>query len=731
MSRDPAEPPASPPTVALCPVCAESTASFGDTQCPRCAATLLLHGRYHLRRLLGGGGQGHTFSAFDEQSGGEVAIKELSLAYVRDWKSVDLFRRQAQVLGSLQHPSVPRLHEYFEEERNGVTFFYLVQELIDGQSFAQELAGGRRYDEVEVVAIARAVLEVLGYLHGLVPPIIHRDLKPSNLMRRRNGRLVLIDFGLVRDHARPEGGSTVAAGTPGYTPLEQYSGFATPATDLYALGATMVALLARAEPSSLMKPGQIRLDFSRHVQVSPALAEVMNKLLEPEPEARYQSAREVLEALAPRPEPAEPADDEEEATPVPKVPARRGRFAGWTAFIVLGSLAFVFTPTCPVVVGKLAGYHALVMDALRRCDEAGTALGANLSVSSVGCMGNGSASCGDGDGQAAFSYPVSGSLGSGRYRFDVVKQDSGPWKLVRARLSIGKRTIDVVACAWRAGAAAVPPTMIAPSLLAAPSPPPGGPAATLLRAQPPGLPAGLPVKDMKVEEASELKPPRAPGKPANGPLGRKRGKGSRRASATPAAAEEARKPEPPPDPAVLRRQAEYARVLAALRTAIADGEPDYDTRLDRERLRRARLLLEELRTLDSGEATTRAMENEYRELSRYHSGKGPIRQNRMPADEYQGADAAEFKKKAGAVVREKNPRLKVVAVSIAPADWKHSPSAMSLEAHVCVQNQRGRYWVYRVYIRRNLKYSDKTWSEPRVSSAGMYPYGLTPENAPR
>jgi hypothetical protein len=281
----------------LCPVCAEAVPAALE-RCPRCQAGVRLHGRYVLRSVLGRGGQGRTFAAHDVERDRPVAVKELSLAHVRDWKSVELFRREATVLAGLDHPGVPRLVESFEEERAGITFFYLVLELCPGESLAAARARGARWNEAQARVLAGQVLTILEYLHGQSPPVVHRDLKPSNILVRPDGGVTLIDFGLVRDVARPEGGSTMSAGTPGYAPLEQFAGRALPATDLYALGATLVALLARREPVDLLSPRTQRIEFREHVVVSAELARVLERLLAPDPQRRYQSAAEVRADLA-------------------------------------------------------------------------------------------------------------------------------------------------------------------------------------------------------------------------------------------------------------------------------------------------------------------------------------------------------------------------------------------------------------------------------------------------
>jgi serine/threonine protein kinase len=249
---------------------------------------------YVLERLLGAGGQSRVYAARPPDGSAEVAVKILSIARVKDPKALELFRRSAEVLASLSHPGVAPLITYFEEMRPPHAALYcLVQALVPGQTLAQ----GERLDEAGVVAIAQRVLPTLAYLHGLSPPVIHRDIKPSNLMRKPDGSIVLIDFDLVRDVLRPEGGSTLSIGTPGYTPMEQYMGEATPATDLYALGVTLAVLLARKDPTDMRRAGEQRLDLRRHINVGDRFLEVLEKLTDPEPARRYQSAREVMRDL--------------------------------------------------------------------------------------------------------------------------------------------------------------------------------------------------------------------------------------------------------------------------------------------------------------------------------------------------------------------------------------------------------------------------------------------------
>jgi len=283
----------------LCGAC-ETRAT--EPNCPRCETPLVLDDRWVLERKLGEGGQSRVYAARSVRDGAQAAIKVMSLDRARDWKNVELFERSANVLANLDHPGIPRFIASFRVEANAVVLFCLVHERIDGETLKAGLDRGERYDETKARQVLREVLGVLRYLHGLSPPVIHRDLKPSNLMRRNGGGLVLIDFDLVRDEGKPDGGSTIGIGTPGYAPLEQLMGEAVPATDLYALGATLVALLARKEPSALRERGAQRLDFERYVNVSKDFATLLGSMLEPAVADRAPTATAVLARLdAPSP----------------------------------------------------------------------------------------------------------------------------------------------------------------------------------------------------------------------------------------------------------------------------------------------------------------------------------------------------------------------------------------------------------------------------------------------
>jgi serine/threonine protein kinase len=172
---------------------------------------------------------------------------------------------------------------------------------VQGKSLEEQLKEGRSFSEVEVKQIAKALLEILIYLHGRQPPVIHRDIKPSNiLLTNRSGNSVgvvyLVDFGSVQTLAATEGGTITVVGTYGYMPPEQFGSRTVPASDLYSLGATLIALVTGTHPADLpQKDG--RIQFEQAANLSPAFADWLRWMTQPSLDNRLTSAVEALQAL--------------------------------------------------------------------------------------------------------------------------------------------------------------------------------------------------------------------------------------------------------------------------------------------------------------------------------------------------------------------------------------------------------------------------------------------------
>ncbi|MEG3436945.1 protein kinase [Pannus brasiliensis CCIBt3594] len=257
----------------------------------------VINQQYQILRVLGKGGIGTTYEARNLADDTTVALKAISLRQLKDPKQLDLLEREVEILQKLDRPGIPRYLDYFEVDGEGDRIFYLVQELAPGKNLDRWVKEGWRATETELKNIARQVLEILDYLHGFTPPIIHRDIKPHNLVRSPEGKIFLVDFGAVQNayYSTLAGGRTTV-GTFGYMPLEQAGGQAVPASDLYSLGATLVFLLTHRSPGELSWDG-LTLDFRSRISVSAGFADWLEKLLEPDVEERFASAREALTAL--------------------------------------------------------------------------------------------------------------------------------------------------------------------------------------------------------------------------------------------------------------------------------------------------------------------------------------------------------------------------------------------------------------------------------------------------
>jgi serine/threonine protein kinase len=265
-----------------------------------------LGGHYKIISELGVGGFGQTFLAEDLHlpEHHRCVIKQLK-PQQRDPKTLEMARRlfdlEAKVLYKLgNHDQIPRLLAHFEDDQE----FYLAQELIEGEPLTQELKDGLPWSETQVIPVLRDLLNVLAFVHQ--QDVIHRDIKPSNLIRRRqDGRIVLIDFGAVKQVStqiidRHTGETkTISIGTQGYTPKEQLGGNPRFSSDIYAVGTIAIQALTTIHPRHLTEDPQTgEINWRHHApQVSPELAAFLDCMVRYDFRARYPTAVEALEAL--------------------------------------------------------------------------------------------------------------------------------------------------------------------------------------------------------------------------------------------------------------------------------------------------------------------------------------------------------------------------------------------------------------------------------------------------
>ncbi|MGD1851873.1 MAG: protein kinase [Cyanophyceae cyanobacterium] len=265
----------------------------------------LLDKRYRILQVLGAGAFGKTYLAADLRRPGypQCVVKQLRLLRPNPTAVKNahrLFQREAEMLEKLgTHSQVPRLLAYFEEGKQ----FYLVKEFTPGHPLSKEMPPGEPLPEHRVIGILVEILEVLTFVHG--QNAIHRDIKPANLIRRNSdSKLVLIDFGSVKEIIQQQDGEaaarTIAAGTPAYMPIEQFYGTPRLNSDIFAVGMIAIQALGGLSSEQLQKlrgdrDGQIgKLEWRSAANTSPGLAAIIDKMVHHAHSHRYQSANDAL-----------------------------------------------------------------------------------------------------------------------------------------------------------------------------------------------------------------------------------------------------------------------------------------------------------------------------------------------------------------------------------------------------------------------------------------------------
>lgn len=215
-------------------------------------------------------------------------------------KRVELFDREGQVLRGIAHPSIPELIDHFSIVGDDDVEHVLVLEHVDGPDLERLVREGRRFDADEVRRIGTGIAEILAYLHSRTPPLVHRDVKPSNLVLTKEGHVHLVDFGAVLDMPHGDDGGSTVVGTRGYMPAEQYEGAAIPASDVYAIGVTLLRLLTRLDPADLPRRGG-RIDAGALAAGLPAdLVETLRRATAPSAEERPRDGAELAALLSGR-----------------------------------------------------------------------------------------------------------------------------------------------------------------------------------------------------------------------------------------------------------------------------------------------------------------------------------------------------------------------------------------------------------------------------------------------
>ncbi|NDD27514.1 MAG: serine/threonine protein kinase [Proteobacteria bacterium] len=259
-----------------------------------------LRNRYTIGGVLARGGMSVLYHATDAHLPGAWVVKEMRPVTPSDDDRITIleqFRQEAAILATLSHPSLPRFIDSFEEAGK----VYLVEELIVGRPLS-EVAAAHRFTEDEAVRCGRELLETLEYLHQ--NEIVYRDLKPDNVMVADEGadgaaasRYRIIDFGIARLFSLGKQRDTVLMGTPGFASPEHYGNRQTDfRSDIYTLGAVLHHLVTGRDP------GERPFAFTPPDELAPGISEwfsdIVMKALETDPSERFQTAREMRDALS-------------------------------------------------------------------------------------------------------------------------------------------------------------------------------------------------------------------------------------------------------------------------------------------------------------------------------------------------------------------------------------------------------------------------------------------------
>ncbi|QSJ19811.1 protein kinase [Nostoc sp. UHCC 0702] len=254
---------------------------------------------YQVLRTLGQGGMGTTYLAWD--TAGAIAgkpqllvLKQMNADMAKIAKAQELFEREAHTLKLLNHSGIPKYYDFFVEGGKK----YLAMELVHGQDLEKYIYTTGPVTPNQAIAWMIQTCDILDYLHSQDPPLIHRDIKPANLMvRNSNNQIVVLDFGAVKEIGTTPG---TRIGAEGYCAPEQERGQPLTQSDLYAIGPTLIFLMTAENPFKFYRQRgrNFRFDVASVPTITPQLREIIDRVTEPLPRDRYQTAKELAVALA-------------------------------------------------------------------------------------------------------------------------------------------------------------------------------------------------------------------------------------------------------------------------------------------------------------------------------------------------------------------------------------------------------------------------------------------------
>lgn len=257
--------------------------------------------QYQVLRVLGKGGMGTTYlvwhpaatAASGQPQNALRVLKEMNADMAKIPKAQELFEREASTLKTLNHPGIPKFYDFFVEAGKK----YLVMALLHGQDLEKRIRQHGTVSAQQAIAWMMQTCDILDYLHNHRTPIIHRDIKPGNLLVQAvSNHITVLDFGAVKAVGIPSG---TRIGAEGYAAPEQAQGRPVTQSDLYAIGPSLIFIMTGENPSRLYKKSDqgYRFMLDGYPEIAPPLRQVIDRVTEPRASDRYQTAKELSQAL--------------------------------------------------------------------------------------------------------------------------------------------------------------------------------------------------------------------------------------------------------------------------------------------------------------------------------------------------------------------------------------------------------------------------------------------------